>query len=63
MSSYFSDMSRRSFLGASAGALLASSLPSAALSAASSLPRRIILDTDPGVDDAMAFFLALRSPN
>jgi inosine-uridine nucleoside N-ribohydrolase len=25
-------------------------------------PRRIILDTDPGVDDAMAIFLALRSP-
>ncbi|MGB2633663.1 MAG: nucleoside hydrolase [Candidatus Acidiferrum sp.] len=62
MSSYLSDMSRRSFLGASAGALLASSLPAAAPSAASSSPRRIILDTDPGVDDAMAFFLALRSP-
>ena len=27
----------------------------------SSTPRRIILDTDPGVDDAMAIFLALRS--
>lgn len=25
-------------------------------------PQRIILDTDPGVDDAIAFFLALRSP-
>ena len=25
-------------------------------------PRRIIIDTDPGVDDAMAIFLALRSP-
>lgn len=62
MSSHLSDISRRSFLGASAGALLASSLPSAAVFAASSAPRRIILDTDPGVDDAMAFFLALRSP-
>lgn len=29
---------------------------------ASSKPLRIILDTDPGVDDAMAIFLALRSP-
>jgi pyrimidine-specific ribonucleoside hydrolase len=28
----------------------------------SSAPRRIIIDTDPGVDDAMAIFLALRSP-
>src|SRR5208283_4415163 len=25
-------------------------------------PRRIIIDTDPGMDDAMAIFLALRSP-
>jgi inosine-uridine nucleoside N-ribohydrolase len=25
-------------------------------------PRRIIIDTDPGIDDAMAIFLALRSP-
>jgi len=28
----------------------------------SAAPRRIIIDTDPGVDDAMAIFLALRSP-
>src|SRR5271170_3866999 len=29
---------------------------------ASGKPRRIIIDTDPGIDDAMAIFLALRSP-
>jgi pyrimidine-specific ribonucleoside hydrolase len=65
---------RRTFLGYSAGAMFASSLanfpsahPSSASSASASgnpaaaAPRRIILDTDPGVDDAMAIFLALRS--
>ena len=52
--------SRRSFLGGSAAALLAGALPGFAIPAAT--PRRIILDTDPGVDDAMAIFLALRSP-
>jgi inosine-uridine nucleoside N-ribohydrolase len=26
------------------------------------MPRKIIIDTDPGIDDAMAIFLALRSP-
>lgn len=30
--------------------------------ASSSRPRRIIIDTDPGIDDMMAIFLALRSP-
>ncbi len=30
--------------------------------ASAGTPRRIIIDTDPGVDDAMAIFLALRSP-
>ncbi|HEY1483748.1 MAG TPA: nucleoside hydrolase, partial [Candidatus Acidoferrum sp.] len=65
--------SRRKFLGYSAGAVLATSLPkfsSASSSesllslntAAAAKPQRIILDTDPGVDDAMAIFLALRSP-
>jgi len=68
--------SRRRFLESCGGAFVASSfsqirfdsfLPArgsaAFLSADSpSTPRRIILDTDPGVDDAMAIFLALRSP-
>jgi len=56
-----SEMSRRAFLGGSVGAVLATSLPGFALPA-SPTPRRVILDTDPGVDDAMAIFLALRSP-
>ena len=64
---------RREFLATSAGAALAGSVAgtvpawgaeslaeSATVSPA--IPRRIILDTDPGVDDAMAIFLALRSP-
>jgi inosine-uridine nucleoside N-ribohydrolase len=68
--------SRRDFLGYSAGAVLANAVPNFAaataatpsvahsglVDAASAVPRRIILDTDPGVDDAMAIFLALRSP-
>lgn len=63
MSSFFPGMSRRSFLGCSAGAFAASALPAFTLPAASAAaPHRIILDTDPGVDDAMAIFLALRSP-
>jgi pyrimidine-specific ribonucleoside hydrolase len=57
----FPEISRRAFLGGTAGAFLATALPSFPLTAAG-VPRRIILDTDPGVDDAMAIFLALRSP-
>jgi inosine-uridine nucleoside N-ribohydrolase len=66
---------RREFLRASAATLAAGALPAvpasiyaaAGNSAASfpgnpAKPQRIILDTDPGVDDAIAFFLALRSP-
>jgi inosine-uridine nucleoside N-ribohydrolase len=66
---------RRDFLRASAATLAAGALPifpsslvattedSASLSSAvPSKPQRIIIDTDPGVDDAMAIFLALRSP-
>jgi pyrimidine-specific ribonucleoside hydrolase len=35
---------------------------SSALASAPGKPRRIIIDTDPGIDDALAIFLALRSP-
>lgn len=69
---------RREFLATSAGLALATSVagiparPAEAVTAPGSRnlpnrpsaarPRRIIIDTDPGVDDAMAIFLALRSP-
>lgn len=65
---------RREFLASSAGVLVAgamAALPFATRNAAAqsagqasgnSKPHRIILDTDPGVDDAMAILLALRSP-
>jgi inosine-uridine nucleoside N-ribohydrolase len=66
-----SSITRRRFLGYSAGAVAASSLPAFAWEGANRSfsnpapaggPHRIILDTDPGVDDAMAFFLTFRSP-
>ncbi len=65
---------RREFLSSSAAALLTSSTLGAIGSSSANAqsgetaghsgaaPRRIIIDTDPGVDDAMAIFLALRSP-
>jgi len=74
MSSSSNGSSRRNFLRASAGTLIASAVPALpaslltsevktrSLNAAPGKPTRIILDTDPGVDDAMAIFLALRSP-
>ncbi len=40
----------------------AESAITAADAGARAAPRRIIIDTDPGVDDALAIFLALRSP-
>jgi len=61
MGSSFSEMSRRLFLASAAGAALASALPRS-MFAVPAVPKRIILDSDPGVDDAMAIFLALRSP-
>jgi pyrimidine-specific ribonucleoside hydrolase len=63
---------RRDFLRTSAATLAAGALPVSFFSTKEALannsspsaskPHRIILDTDPGVDDAMAIFLALRSP-
>src|SRR5215471_3405998 len=75
MSSSFSVTNRRNFLRASAATLATGIFP--ALPPANASPaegsfttpakvpsrsQRIILDTDPGVDDALAIFLALRSP-
>ncbi|MGC2705380.1 MAG: nucleoside hydrolase, partial [Candidatus Acidiferrales bacterium] len=40
----------------------AAASPASTRASASAKPRRIILDTDPGIDDMMAIFLALRSP-
>src|SRR5262252_8865116 len=75
MSSPLSVTNRRNFLRASAATFATGIfpvLPPANASPAEgsfatpakvpSKPQRIILDTDPGVDDAMAIFLALRSP-
>jgi inosine-uridine nucleoside N-ribohydrolase len=61
-------MTRRNFmetatLAAAPASLLASSLPSSQPGAnAPMTPRRVIIDTDPGTDDALAIFLALNSP-
>jgi purine nucleosidase len=69
---------RREFLAGSAGAVVGGIMGNlgasksfalgsvdttrATLAAADSKPRRIIIDTDPGTDDAMAILLAFRSP-
>src|SRR5438445_12738430 len=65
-------MTRRQFVTCSAAAVVAGSLSPAALAheqtpaaadpPTSSSPSRVIIDTDPGVDDAFALLLAMRSP-
>jgi inosine-uridine nucleoside N-ribohydrolase len=55
-----SDLTRRAFVAASTVALAAASSSGAAAQSAGQ--RRVIIDTDPGVDDAFALLLALRSP-
>ena len=63
-------MTRRQFVATSAASLAASSLMGRAemsqalvdRSASGSGQSRVIIDTDPGVDDALALLLAMRSP-
>jgi inosine-uridine nucleoside N-ribohydrolase len=65
-----SGMTRREFVASSAVALAASGLARDAVADARSSedrargggPFRVIIDTDPGVDDALALLLAMRSP-
>ena len=64
-----SRFTRRQFVTASAATLAATSLPYATWArtapdakAPGASSRRVIIDTDPGVDDALALLLAMRSP-
>src|SRR5665213_2743383 len=59
--SHISSVTRRAFVAASAG-LAASAAAMPVLGQAGGTPRRVIIDTDPGVDDAFALLLAMRSP-
>jgi inosine-uridine nucleoside N-ribohydrolase len=69
----FSRVTRRQFVASSAATLVAGALARQALSATGPVgeqsnagdhhgPVRVIIDTDPGVDDALALLLAMRSP-
>jgi len=60
-------LTRREFVASSAIALAASGFTNDALAKSPSgsneaRPSRVIIDTDPGVDDALALLLAMRSP-
>jgi inosine-uridine nucleoside N-ribohydrolase len=51
-------LTRRDFVASTAGVVAAGP----ALAQMPAAPRRVIIDTDPGVDDAFALLLAMRSP-
>ena len=53
-------LSRRRFVAGSVSGLAVPGLSSAAIAAAA--PRKVIIDTDPGVDDALALLFAMCSP-
>src|SRR5262252_9455730 len=61
-------MTRRQFITTSSGTLMTTSLANTARGfweSSQATPRtasRVIIDTDPGVDDALALLLAMRSP-
>jgi inosine-uridine nucleoside N-ribohydrolase len=60
-------MTRRAFVTSSAVTLAVSGFTQASMASGSSAapargPFRVIIDTDPGVDDALALLLAMRSP-
>src|SRR5919108_5365861 len=55
------NLTRRAFLTTSAAALATASL-SRGLPTQLGSPARVIIDSDPGVDDALALLLAMRSP-
>jgi inosine-uridine nucleoside N-ribohydrolase len=62
----FFDMTRRRFVMSSAALLTAGALTRDAVASQGAAtargPFRVIIDTDPGVDDALALLLAMRSP-
>jgi inosine-uridine nucleoside N-ribohydrolase len=63
----FSGVTRRQFVTSSAAVLAAGSLGNAGYAGSPAAasdrgPSRVIIDTDPGVDDALALLLAMRSP-
>jgi inosine-uridine nucleoside N-ribohydrolase len=55
-------LTRRAFVGTVILLVSSLALAAPARGEASQPPRKVILDTDPGIDDAMAILFALRSP-